>query len=428
MKKRIILISIGVIAVITAIAALIFFDPFRETFDRIFRRQNDNGEVSDNYHRIWYGWSDWGEQESESVSDRIQGIINRYFDCFYSPNPMENPEENLRNCFVYSCNDCVYDLAALKSTLYRRDNSAGDYEVELSTLHLWLTNTVEINNNGYIVMIEQSSEKKYKNIPDSLCGEGVYSHTFIFERMGGKWYITSHSCEMGPWKYGRDKMNSLCGTEEPSFGLLNDGYIYFCDELEENVEKANKLISLSNYPIPYTADVDYNRQWAVEYAQRWCSPIKKCRNTDRWKDYQGDSMNFVSQCVFEGVGRMDTKGDLIWKWFDDKIEYYREDDGRSMSWIEGANFWYYINSNQRRGLSATTEIGGGQLEKGDLVQLMLDDEVTSQVIVTEIMYDGKGNKADFLVCGHDDELLNFPLSQLNYDSIRLIHIIGFNEE
>lgn len=422
MKKRIILISIGIIAVITAIAALLFFDPFRETFDRIFWQQDNNGEVSENYHRKWYGWTEWEE------SDRIQAILNRYFDSFYSPAAKENPEENMEDCFAYSCNDCIYDLAALKSVLYRQNNSLADYDVELSTLHLWLINTVEINKNGYIVMVEQSSEKKYKSLPDYLCGEGVYSHTFIFERIGGKWYITAHSCEKGPWKYGKDKMNSLCGTESPSYGLLNDCYTYFCKELEENVAEVGKLISLTNYPIPYTADIAYNRQAAVEYAQRWCSPITESRNINRWKDYESDSMNFVSQCVFEGIGRMDTKGDLIWKWFDDKIEYYNEDSGRSMSWIEGANFWYYVTSNGRRGLSATTDIGGGQLEKGDVVQLMLDDKIISQVTVTEIIYDEKDNKADFLVCGHDDELLNFPLSLLNYDSIRLIHIIGFNEE
>ena len=421
MKKRIILISIGIIAVITAIAALIFFDPFREIFDGIFQKQEDNGEVSENYRRIWYGWNQ-GEE-----LDRIQGILNRYFDCFYSPTAKDNPAENIEDCFADSCTDSIYDKAALKSVLYRQNNSLLDYETELSTLHLWLVNTVEINKNGYIIMVDQSSEKKYKNIPDCLCGEGVYSHTFIFERTGGKWYITAHSCEKGPWKYGRDKMNSLCGSESPSYNQLFNCYHYFCSSLEENHRETKELIKLSNYPVPYTADTAYNREKAAEYAQRWCSPVTEARNLTRWKDYDNDSMNFVSQCIFEGLGKMDTKGDLIWKWFDDKIEYYYEDSGRSMSWIEGENFFYYVTSNQRIGLYAVTDIGGGQLEKGDAVQLMLRDRSFSNVIITEVLYDEEGNKADFLVCGHDDELLNFPLSLLNYDSIRLIRILGFNE-
>lgn len=422
MKKRIILISIGVISVITAISVLLFFDPFREAFDNIFLKRENNGEVSENYQRKWYGWNE------EEELDRIQAILNRYFDCFYSPDAKENPAENIEDFFADSCADCIYDKAALNSVLYRQKNTLLDYTVRLSTLHLWLMNTVQINKNGYIIMVDQSSEKNYENIPDYLCGEGVYSHTFIFERTGGKWYITAHSCEKGPWKYGRDKMNSLCGSESPSYTQLYNCYPYFCSALEENFRETKELIALDNYPIPYTAETVYNRQKAVEYAQRWCSPITEVRNLNRWKDYDSDSMNFVSQCVFEGIGKMDTKGDLIWKWFDDKIEYYYEDSGRSMSWIEGENFWYYVTGNQRQGLSAVTDIGGGQLEKGDVVQLMLRDQPFSQVIVTEIIYDEKGNKADFLVCGHDDELLNFPLSLLNYDSIRLIGILGYSGE
>ncbi|MCM1298098.1 MAG: amidase domain-containing protein [Firmicutes bacterium] len=422
MKKRIILISIGIIAVITAISALLFFDPFREIFDKIFQKQENNGEVSENYQRKWYGW-DQGEE-----LDRIQAILNRYFDCFYSPAAKESSAENIEELFADSCADCIYDMAALKSVLYRQENSSLDYGVRLSTLHLWLINTVEINKNGYIIMVDQSSERNYGNIPDYLCGEGVYSHTFIFERTGGKWYITAHSCEKGAWRYGKNKMNSLCGSESPSYLQLYNCYPYFCSALEENFEKTKELIALNNYPTPYTADTVYNRQKAVEYAQRWCSPVTESRNINRWKDYDDDSMNFVSQCIFEGIGKMDTKGDLIWKWFDDKIEYYYEDSGRSMSWIEGENFWYYVTSNQRRGLSAMTDVGGGQLEQGDIVQLMLREQPFSQVIITEVLYDDKGNKADFLVCGHDDELLNFPLSMLNYDSIRPIRILGYNED
>ena len=58
---------------------------------------------------------------------------------------------------------------------------------------------------------------------------------------------------------------------------------------------------------------------------------------------------------------------------------------------------------------------------------MLNDAPFSQVILTEVLYDEKGNKVDFLVCGHSDELLNFPLSLLSYDGVRFIKILGYND-
>ncbi len=403
---------------------LLLFDPFGDIFDKIFQKQEDNGEVSENFQRKWYGWN---SQDDPEELDRIQAILNRYFDCFYFPEYEGKTAEDIEDFYADSCTDCIYDKAALKSLLFHRKNSPLEYETQLSTLHLWLINTVQINKNGYIIMVDQSSEVKYANLPDYLSGEGVYSHTFIFERTGGKWYITAHSCLQGPWRYGKDKLNSLCGSDAPSYSQLFEYYPRFCGKLEKSLEETKELIALNNYPTPYTTDTDYNRKNAVEYAQRWCSPVTKARNLTRWMDYEEDGGNFVSQCIFEGIGKMDTKGDFIWKWFDDKIEYYSEDTGRSMSWIEPENFWYYVTNNQRRGLSAIGGVAGGELEKGDVIQLMLEDTPFSQVIITEVLYDEKGNKTDFLVCGHSDELLNFPLSLLSYDGVRFIKILGYND-
>ena len=73
-----------------------------------------------------------------------------------------------------------------------------------------------------------------------------------------------------------------------------------------------------------------------------------------------------------------------------------------------------------------TDISGGQLEKGDIVQLMSGDSAFASVVVTDVVTDVSGNKLDFLVTGHDSDIVNFPLSLVHCDGIRMIKILGFN--
>ena len=222
-------------------------------------------------------------------------------------------------------------------------------------------------------------------------------------------------------------LNAICKTNSPSYSQLYNSYPKFVKKTGENVVKNAKLIKASDNNISYSqTDIPYNREAAVEYANRWTSVLSEYRNTADWADYDNDSGNFVSQCIYSGIGKMDAFGSYIWKWFTPYVNYADENDGCSMSWTEGDNFYLYCAENNKSGLCAYADAPGGQIEKGDIVQLITAGSVLSQAVVTDIVTDIHGNKLDFLVCGHDSDLVRYPVSALHCDEVRFIKILGYN--
>lgn len=408
-----------------AIALIIYFDPFKSILDKVFVEQEEPPLSNVEYRSLWHG-----EGENETVP-QLKAIVDRYFECFYSAlgDKEFEGERIMESFFLDSCDDAVYSLAAMSSCASRLSASAADLSLDGVKVHIWVDNVVKINKDGYIFTLKQSAELFYKSLAGMSSGEGIYAHTFIFERIGGNWYLSSHECGGGAWDCAKEAMNALCGTSSPSYAKLYSTYPTYARRLAENTSGNAELIKAKGYSVNYPkAEIPYNRSAAVEYAKRWSSIMVETRNTEVWENYDDDSGNFISQCVFSGVGQMDTKGSYIWKWFGPNVNYTDETEGCSMSWTKGDNFWLYCTGNDRRGLCTYTDIAGGQLEKGDVVQLITVDKVVSQVIITDIVTDIRGNTLDYLVCGHDSELVNYPLSALHCEKLRFIKILGYNED
>ncbi len=426
MKRRALAaVLAGIVAFSLATALLIYFDPFKSIFDMVFVQQEEPPLSSVEYSSIWHV-----SEETEEVSE-LRDIIDRYFECFYSAlgDREFEGERVMEGFFVDSCNDSVYSLAAMTSGAGRLARSNIDLSLSAVKTHIRLENVVKVNKDGYIYTLKQSAELTHKAMTGINSGEGIYTHTFIFERIGGNWYLTFHECDGGAWSYAEKALNALCGTNSPSYSQLYNSYPKFAQKLAENAKSNAELIRTSGYDANYPQpEIIYNREAAAEYAQRWTSVISESRNTEQWADYDNDSGNFISQCIYSGVGEMDTRGNYIWKWFGPHVNYTKEDEGCSMSWTEGDNFRLYCTGNDRRGLCAYADMAGGQIEKGDIVQLVTAGSAVSQAVVTDIVTDVYGNKLDFLVCGHDSDLVRYPVSALHCDEIRFIKILGYNKD
>lgn len=423
--RGIVAVFAGLVAFSLAIALIIYFDPFTSILDKVFVEQEDPPLSNVEYISLWHG------DGSNEALPELKAIIDRYFECFYSAlgDREFEGERVMEGFFLDSCDDAVYSLAAMSSCAGRLSASAVNLSLSGVRVHIWLDSVVKINKDGYIFTLNQSAELMYEALSGISGGEGIYTHTFIFERIGGNWYLSSHECYGGAWGYGREAMKALLGTSSPSYEQLHSAYPFFVKNLTENIESGAELIKASGYGANFPeAQTAYNRSAAVEYALRWSSILNEVRNTEVWWNYDNDSGNFISQCIFSGVGQMDTRGNFIWKWFGENVNYSEETEGCSMSWTEGDNFWLYCTGNDRRGLCTYTDIAGGQLEKGDIVQLITADKVASQVIVTDTVTDIRGKKLDYLVCGHDDDLVNYPLSALHCDKLRFIKILGYNKD
>ena len=402
---------------------ILYFDPFGDYFDTVFQRYTEELPMSN--LSIDYSWSGEGMESY----DQPKVLTEQYFECFYSASGQKgfDGERILENLYANSTLDCVYDLAAMKSGEARLAGSGIDLSFDSIHIRLRVTNVVKINSDGVIIMLEQSAEPHYNALSGVVSGEGIYLHTFIFERYSGRWMITAHSCDSGPWGYARRVMKLLCaGNEYPGYSQLYEKYLIFCSRIRSNIRGTAALIAMEGYGSLPTAEIPYNRDAALEYAARWTSVNAEMRNTEVWQDYDQDSVNFVSQCIYAGVGRMDASGSYLWKWFGPMLDFVHEDQGCSRSWIQGENFWTYCTDNSRIGLCTVTDVAGGQMEKGDVVQLMFGDKVLSQVIVTDVVTDVRGRTVELLVSGHDSELVNYPLSAVHCDGVRMIKIMGFN--
>lgn len=415
----------GVVAFFLALALILYFDPFKSILDRVFVSQEEPPLSDLEYSSLWHN------EEEAAELPVLKAMIDRYFECFYSAlgDKGFEGERIMESFFVDSSADSVYDLAALSSCACRLSASNIDLTLLGVKVHIWLNSVIKINKDGYIFTLKQSAELSYKALKGIGGGEGIYTHTFIFERIGGNWYLSSHEADGGAWRYAVNAMNEACGSSNPSYSALYNAYPVFVRQLEKGAKSNAELIRTKGYEIVFpAAEIEYNREAAAEYAARWSSVIDEARNTEEWDDYENDSGNFVSQCVYSGVNRMDTKGMYIWKWFDGSVNYSEENKGCSMSWTDGESFWLYCTSNDRRGLCTYTDIAGGQIEKGDVVQLLVGNRVISQVIVTDTVTDINGRKLDFLVSGHDSDLVNYPLSALHCGEMRFIKILGYNED
>ncbi|MEG0856256.1 MAG: amidase domain-containing protein [Terrisporobacter sp.] len=165
---------------------------------------------------------------------------------------------------------------------------------------------------------------------------------------------------------------------------------------------------------------EYDRMSAVEYATKWALS-RNIRFTD-YSEMGGDCTNFISQCINAGKIPMDKVGNNIieqWYWYSDKE--------RTPSW-SGADFFYnYLTRNNKENTSKFGVYARlakyEELELGDIVQLIENNEAYHNMIITDIITEN-GQVIDYLVCQHTMDLLNYPLS-LKIGEQRYIKIIGY---
>lgn len=163
-------------------------------------------------------------------------------------------------------------------------------------------------------------------------------------------------------------------------------------------------------------ELPYDRQRAVEYAQKWAldrNPL--------FLDFTGrggDCTNFVSQCIFAGCGVMNYTPTFGW--------YFISSDDRAPAWTGVDELYSFLTGKEE----FSSENGGtgpyGQnatvartVELGDVIQLQnTNGDYYHTLIISGF------TESDVLVCAHTDDSLDRPLSTYNYAALRVIHIEG----
>ena len=153
---------------------------------------------------------------------------------------------------------------------------------------------------------------------------------------------------------------------------------------------------------------EYIRERAVLYARKYAF----VRNPlfFSFAGIGGNCTNFVSQCILAGSCVMNYTP--IYGW------YYLSTNRRSASWT-GVNYFYnFMTSNTDVGpYGVETTLEDAQI--GDVIQLANEEGTFYHtLIISEI------TEEDVLICANSNDALDKPLSEYNYASLRVIHILG----
>ena len=165
---------------------------------------------------------------------------------------------------------------------------------------------------------------------------------------------------------------------------------------------------------------EYNRERAVEYAQRWAFSRNPLFYDFTGKG--GNCTNFISQCLLAGTCQMNFTDTFGW--------YYISSEERSAAWTGVEFFYNFITDNADSenpigsGLGPFGhEVNAGGLELGDVIQLGREDgDYYHTLLVTGFTRRG------YLVAAQSDNAFNRPLNTYNYRRIRYIHIDGYRTD
>lgn len=149
----------------------------------------------------------------------------------------------------------------------------------------------------------------------------------------------------------------------------------------------------------------YNREKAVEYAMKWA--IERNPKYYNYDGIGGDCTNFISQCLFAGIGQMNYRG---YGW------YYINANQKSPSWTGVEYLYNFLTSNKYEGPRGKI-IQKEEIEIGDLIQLSFNGIVYGHsLIVSEIDYGA------IKICAHTIDSKNRPIETYNYNKMRIIKI------
>ena len=149
----------------------------------------------------------------------------------------------------------------------------------------------------------------------------------------------------------------------------------------------------------------YDREKAVNYAKKWALS----RNSEylNYDNLGGDCTNFVSQCLFAGIGQMNFRG---YGW------YYIDGNNKSPSWT-GVRFLYEFLINNRIDGPSGRLVTREQIEIGDVIQLSFKAGVFGHSLIISSL-----DEERIRVCAHTIDSKDRLLDTYNYQKIRYIKI------
>ncbi|MBQ2841391.1 MAG: amidase domain-containing protein [Oscillospiraceae bacterium] len=163
--------------------------------------------------------------------------------------------------------------------------------------------------------------------------------------------------------------------------------------------------------------MEYDRAAAVRYARRWA--FRRNPAYYNFDDIGGDCTNFVSQCVYAGAGVMNYTPAYGW--------YYISPDNRAPAWTGVQFFYNFMTANQGAGPYGY-DAPLSEALPGDIIQLAYNNSASFTHTLLVVGVSINRNPRNILLAAHTNDAYRRRLSSYSYTNIRLIHILGVNEQ
>ena len=275
--------------------------------------------------------------------------------------------------------------------------------------------TVKITENGYY------NFNFMKDITSKIYG---VENTFIIEKVAGEYKIKKFD-KIQDFYVMIDEAFENKTNYKDELDEIKEDYLTTIKEKQEGLkEEYDEYIE--GYEIDLEADVKYNREKALSYANKYVTD----RN-DEWDKYDtpgGNCQNYASQVLYAGGIPMDSEGYITsqWKYYSSVPDESESKSGRSYSWTGVGYFYTYAKNNKGYGLVAKVDANYYSALAGDVAQVGYDGYGHSVVVVGNVK-DSDGNIIDILVNSNTIDMENYPLQAYTYPNKRIIKIIGYNK-
>ncbi len=358
-----------------------------------------------------------------ALPDGERQVIENYFTCYYA-SLGGFYHENISRFFAFQSVDEHIDGLALDFEIGAAKNASADYSFDSCKIYLYILSRSRNDYGEMVITLKASSEMQY-GFSSVVTENSEELHTFTVTEEDKETVISAHTTDRPARKFAEYVFEVAAASD----GYTRDdlSYTYYYDYLDRSAEllkmsrdEFQETVSSAlseEYEPSFEAEYLYNSENACLYA------VNSSGHSQSYGTYDENDANFCSQCVAAGGIPMDDQGNSLtqWKWYDYEINNARTKEGCTLTWYDREKFWIYATENTGFGLVAECS---ETVRKGDIVQLMKQDEPVLECIVTDIVYDNGGNPVDFIVC--TDKLKNKPVSLLWNGDLRFINIIGYN--
>ena len=359
----------------------------------------------------------------DAIPDKELLTLENYFTCYYA-SLGSFYHENISRFFAFQAVDEHLDDLTLDFEISAAKNALVDCSFDSCKVYLYIIRRSRNDYGEMEITVRVSSEFQYDFSSDITKNTGEI-HTFTITEENGESLISGHTTDRPARKFAEYVLDIAAASD----GFTRDdlSYTYYYDYVDKSLDLLKKsreefyseiAASLSEEFVPsFKAEYPYNSENACIYA------VNSSGHSSEYGTYDENDVNFCSQCVVAGGIPMDDQGNSLtqWKWYDYEINNARTKEGCTLTWYNRNKFWVYAVENTGFGMVAQCS---DAIRKGDIVQLMKQDEPVLQCIVTDIIYDNNEKPVDFIVC--TDKLKNKPISLLWNGDLRFINIIGYN--